>query len=416
MGALYRVSVTRSHLSGRIDLVTTFTERAVRRGHIAAATFFFTNGAVFANLVPRYPELKEMLGLNATIYGVVLAMNPIGAIVAGIAAGALIRRFGSATVAVLGTLGVGIGVTAAAWSPNVWILASAFFVAGSFDAITDVAQNANALRVQAVRGRSIINSMHALWSLGAVTGGGIAAAAIALHIPVEWHIFGSSLVIVLVAFWARTQSLPGAEHESGEAPAHAAARRPANRATITIVLMLAALVLVSIGGGLTEEVAFSWASLYLGDEVGAPASLAAAGFIGLVGAQFIGRMVSDRLVGRFGARAVVTFSGILIAGGIGLAISVPTVWGACLGFALAGFGCAPSIPLAMQQADRVPGLRPGTGLTIVTWLMRLAFLIAPPLVGTIADATSIRVGLLVSLTGGVLVAVLSFVMPSKVKS
>jgi MFS family permease len=398
---------------GQDLLVTIYSERALRRGHIAAATFFFTNGAVFANLVPRYPELKEALGLSATIYGVVLAMNPVGAIVAGIAAGALIRRFGSAAVAVFGTLGLGVGVTAAAWAPNVWILACAFFIGGSLDAITDVAQNANALRVQAARGRSIINSMHALWSLGAVTGGAIAAAAIALDIPVNWHILGYSIVLVGVAFWARTQSLPGSESESGGGSAGADPARPAGRASTAIVFTLTALVLIAIGGGLTEEVAFSWAALYLGDEVGAPASLAAAGFIGLVGAQFIGRMVSDRLVDRFGERAVIICSGLFIAAGIGLAIGVPTVWGACLGFALAGFGCAPAIPLAMQQADRIPGLRAGTGLTIVTWLMRLAFLVAPPLVGSIADATSIRVGLAVSLTGGLIVLGLSFVMPRR---
>src|SRR5690606_400011 len=173
-----------------------------------------------------------------------------------------------------------------------------------------------------------------------------------------------------------------------------------------VVFLIVALLLIAIGGGLVEEVSFSWASLYLSDEIGAPASLAAAGFVGLVGAQFVGRIVSDRLVDRFGARAVVTVAGVLIAGGIGLALGVPTVWGACAGLVPAGFGCAPTIPLARQQADRIPGLRPGVGLTIVTWLMRLAFLVAPPLVGAIADASSLRAGLAVSLTGGLVVLAL----------
>ena len=394
--------------------MTTFTERALKRAHIAAALFFFTNGAVFANIVPRYPEIKQALGLSATVYGTVLAMNPIGAITAGALAGVFIRRFGSAWVAAFGTLTLGVGVAAAAWAPNVWLLALGLLLAGAFDAITDVAQNAQALRVQSARGRSIINSMHALWSLGAVTGGGIAAGAIALGIPVKWHLLASSTVLVGIAFFARAWALKGPEEEAGEQAE--AQERPRTGAAKTVAFVLVALVLIAIGGGLTEEVAFSWASLYLRDEAGAPAALAAAGFIGLVGAQFIGRIVSDRLVDRFGERLVVTASGLFIAAGIGLAIGVPTVWGACAGFALAGFGCAPAIPLAMQQADRLPGLKPGTGLTIVTWLMRLAFLVAPPLVGAIADATSIRVGLAVSLTGGVLVAVLAVVMPSKVKS
>jgi len=385
-------------------------DRVLRRAHIAAALFFFTNGAVFANLVPRYPEIKESLGLSATVYGTVLAMNPVGAIAAGVAAGALIRCFGSAWIAAFGTLVLGAGVAAAAWAPNVWLLGLGLLVAGAFDAITDVAQNAHALRVQSARGRSLINSMHALWSLGAVLGGGMAAGAIALDIPLKWHLLASSAVFVGASFFARSWALPGPEEEAGAEREHTA---PAPRARLgaVIALSLTALVLIAIGGGLVEEVAFSWASLYLRDEAGAPAALAASGFIGLVGAQFIGRIVSDRLVDHFGARSVVRAAGILIAAGIGLAVGVPTVWGVCIGFALAGFGCAPTIPLAMQQADRLPGLRPGTGLTIVTWLMRLAFLVAPPLVGMIADASSIRVGLLVSLTGGVVVLVLAFVMP-----
>ena len=49
----------------------------------------------------------------------------------------------------------------------------------------------------------------------------------------------------------------------------------------------------------------------------------------------------------------------------------------------------------MHGADQLPGLRAGTGLTAVTWLMRIGFVASPPVVGLIADATSLRVGLLV---------------------
>lgn len=390
--------------------MTTSPDRALRRGHIAASTFFFTNGAVFANLVPRYPELKDALDMSATVYGVVLAMNPVGAMLAGVAAATLIRRFGSARVAAITSALLAAGILAAASAPSVLLLGAAFLAAGAMDAISDVAQNANALRVQERKGRSIINSMHALWSLGAVTGGGIAAGAIALGVPLQLHILITSSVLAAVALVAMTWALPGPEQESS-ATGEIRIAKAAGGVTPKVVFLIVALLLIAIGGGLVEEVSFSWASLYLSDEIGAPASLAAAGFVGLVGAQFVGRIVSDRLVDRFGARAVVTVAGVLIAGGIGLAIGVPTVWGACAGFVLAGFGCAPTIPLAMQQADRIPGLRPGVGLTIVTWLMRLAFLVAPPLVGAIADASSLRAGLAVSLTGGLVVLALSFVMP-----
>lgn len=69
---------------------------------------------------------------------------------------------------------------------------------------------------------------------------------------------------------------------------------------------------------------------------------------------------------------------------MGLALAVPTVPGTVLGFAAAGFGVATLVPAAMHEADELPGLKPGSGLTLVSWLMRLGFLLSPPVVGLVA--------------------------------
>ena len=80
---------------------------------------------------------------------------------------------------------------------------------------------------------------------------------------------------------------------------------------------------------------------------------------------------------------------------MGLALAFPTVPGTIAGFAAAGFGIATLVPSAMHGADSLSGLRAGTGLAVVSWLMRIGFLLSPPVVGLIADETSLRVGLLV---------------------
>lgn len=74
-------------------------------------------------------------------------------------------------------------------------------------------------------------------------------------------------------------------------------------------------------------------------------------------------------------------------------------------FAAAGYGVATLIPAAMQVADELPGLKHGAGLTIVSWLLRLGFLLSPPIVGLVADNAGLRTGLLVVPIAGV-VAVL----------
>lgn len=80
---------------------------------------------------------------------------------------------------------------------------------------------------------------------------------------------------------------------------------------------------------------------------------------------------------------------------------------AVLGFAAADFGAAVLAPAAMHEADELPGLRPGSGLAVVSWLMRLGFLLSPPVVGPVADAAGLRTGLLVAPLAGLLVLLLA---------
>ncbi|MFK0131440.1 MFS transporter [Streptomyces rubiginosohelvolus] len=385
---------------------------AARHARAAVAVLFFTNGALFANLLPRYPQIKEDLAIGNGAYGLAVAAFPAGAITAGLAAGVLVRRMGSARVAVLGTLLTGAGILAAGLAPSVALFATALFLAGAMDALTDVAQNAHGLRVQRLYGRSILNSFHAIWSIGAVTGGLMAAAAMSLGLSLGVHLAVAAVVLVTAAGAALRFCLPGPDNEPEEAGPEQRGTEGA-RGTSRVGLVLAALVLIATAGTLVEDAGNSWAALYLSDALHASAALAASGFIALVGAQFIGRIIGDRLVDRFGQRAVARSGGLITAVGMGLALTVPTLPGTVLGFALAGFGVATLVPAAMHEADALPGLKPGSGLTIVSWLMRLGFLLSPPIVGQVADAAGLRTGLLVIPAAGVLVVLLTGVLRAR---
>ncbi|MEU5038211.1 MFS transporter [Streptomyces rubiginosohelvolus] len=385
---------------------------AARHARAAVAVLFFTNGALFANLLPRYPQIKEDLAIGNGAYGLAVAAFPAGAITAGLAAGVLVRRMGSARVAVLGTLLTGAGILAAGLAPSVALFATALFLAGAMDALTDVAQNAHGLRVQRLYGRSILNSFHAIWSIGAVTGGLMAAGAMSLGLSLGVHLAVAAVVLVAAAGAALRFCLPGPDNEPAEAGPEQHGTEGAH-GTSRVGLVLAALVLIATAGTLVEDAGNSWAALYLSDALHASAALAAWGFIALVGAQFIGRIIGDRLVDRFGQRAVARSGGLITAVGMGLALAVPTLPGTVLGFALAGFGVATLVPAAMHEADALPGLKPGSGLTIVSWLMRLGFLLSPPVVGQVADAAGLRTGLLVIPAAGVLVVLLAGVLRAR---
>lgn len=400
--------------------------RDVRRARTAVGILFFTNGAIFANLLPRYPALKAELGLADVEFGAAVAASPLGALIAGLAAGVLIRRYRSARVAVAATVLASVGILLAGLAPGWLVLAGALFLAGAMDSITDVAQNSHALRVQRLYGRSIINSFHAVWSIGAVTGGIMGAAAAQVRLPILVHLSVTAVLFSAFAVAALAWLLKGPEPEPGEGgaahahppqadPEDGVVRAAAPRALGLVARygVLLALVIIASGGAIVEDAGSTWSAIYLSRDLEASAFVAGLGFISLQGMQFIGRMLGDRMVDRFGQRAIARLGGVLVLAGMGGALAFPSVVGTIVGFGVAGFGVATLIPAAMQAADELPGFKPGTGLTIVGWLLRVGFLVSPPIVGAIADASSLRLGLIFIPAAGLLVLVFSRVLATR---
>jgi MFS family permease len=407
-----------------------------RRARVAVAAVFFTNGAIFANLLPRYPAIKDELDLTNVAFGLAVAAFPLGALIFGLSAGALIRRFRSSRVAVAGTIVAALGILLAGIAPGWGVLAAGMFVAGAADSITDVAQNSHGLRVQRIYKRSILNSFHAVWCAGAVLGSIMGAAAAELGLPSAVHLTASAVLFSAVALVCYRFLLPGDEHEeeeatesdaSGATDGNAVGAALENEASVSGEArrrrlgsfakygILGALVLIAASGGLVEDAGSSWAAIYLSGSLGATTFIAGLGFVALQGMQFVGRMLGDGLVDRFGQRAVARGGGVLVLVGMGLALAFPSIPGTIVGFGAAGLGIATLIPAAMHAADEVPGFRRGSGLTIVSWLLRLGFLASPPVVGAVADAVSLRAGLIVVPLTGVVVLLASRVLSTRTR-
>ncbi|MEZ7124368.1 MFS transporter [Nonomuraea sp. AD125B] len=417
--------------------------RQARQARAAVAALFLTNGAVFFNVVPRYPQIKADLGVSNAVFGGAVAGFPIGALLAGLLAGVFVRRFGSARVAVFGTVVTTLAILAIPFAPNWIVFGGVLFVVGALDAVVDVAQNAHGLRVQRLYQRSILNSLHGVWSIGAVLGGLMGSAAAGLRLPLAVHLGISAALISVVAVVAHRFLLPGGEDAERAAappagdghppagdghppaadghpatahgrpaavddgdPVAAAGRRSLARPA---VWMLAALGLLAACGALVEDAGASWGALYL---TGLHADAATAGLavVAFQTAMTIGRLSGDRVVDRFGQRTVTRLGGLLAAAGMGAALAVPSVPSALAGFVLAGLGTATLVPAAMHTADELPGLPPGTGLTVVSWLLRGGFLLSPLLVGFVADLVSLRVGLLSVVIAGLVTFVLARVL------
>ena len=52
------------------------------RARAGISLFFFTNGAMMAGLLPRYPEVKAAFGLTNTEFGLMVAIGPLASMLA----------------------------------------------------------------------------------------------------------------------------------------------------------------------------------------------------------------------------------------------------------------------------------------------------------------------------------------------
>ncbi len=386
----------------------------LRRARAAVGACFFVNAVLYANVVPRLPEIKADLGLSNSSLGAALAALPLGALLAALSSAALMRRFGSARVASSGLVLLAVTVWTVSLAPNWAAFAAAMLVAGALDAIIDVAQNAHGLRVQRLYQRSILNAFHGIWSIGAVCGGLLGSAAAGLDVPLTAHLGGAAVVFGGLALLAHRAMLPGADdadrtagadlHHAAVEPAGDTASDPAPPAHgghwRAAAPALAALGLLATCGAVVEDAGASWSALYLRTELMTGAATAGLGFVALQGAMTVGRLTGDRVVDRFGQRRVARAGGALTAVGMGLALAVPTVPTALIGFALAGLGVATLVPAVYHAADELPGLSSGSGLTVINWLLRIGFLVSPLLIGVLADATTLRWALLTVVVAG----------------
>lgn len=164
---------------------------------------------------------------------------------------------------------------------------------------------------------------------------------------------------------------------------------------------------------LIEDAGFSWATLFMRDYANTGAALAGSGYVVLLSTHALGRFIADPLVGRFGPRAVVAGGGALILAGMGGGLLIGTTPALLFGFATAGIGASASVPLAYNAAHDIRGMDPAVGLTIVSWLGRLAFLVAPPLVGVLVQYTSLLAAMLVIPAAGLALMASSLVLASR---
>ena len=156
---------------------------------------------------------------------------------------------------------------------------------------------------------------------------------------------------------------------------------------IPVLYVLGAMALFSM---VPEGAVLDWAAVYVKSELGADLTRQGLAFGLFSGAMAVIRFGGDAVRNRFGAVKTLRVSGIIGALGIFIGAVAPNDMVAIAGFAFAGIGVANMVPIMFSAAGNYPGLPPGSGIATTTMIGYTGYLLAPSVIGFVAQHVGFR--------------------------
>lgn len=350
-----------------------------RAARLSIATFFFIAGLCFSSWASRIPDIKLRLHLSDGGLGAVLLALPAGLMLSLPFSGWLVHHFGSRKMVLLASVIYPLFLCTIGLVHETWQLVAVLFGFGLVGNLFNIAVNTQAVTLEALFGRSIMASFHGIWSLAGFTGASIGTLMINFHLLPFTHfciITGTAYLLIILLYRNTLQQDINAGDD-----------RPLFAKPDSTLLKLG---LIAMCCMVCEGAMFDWSGVYFQKVVEAPKGLIPLGYTAFMSTMAGGRFAGDRLVARLGTLRVLQLSGLVIASGLTIAIVFPAAVTATLGFMLVGIGVSSVVPLVYGVAGKSTQFSPGVALAAVSTIGYLGFLAGPPMIGFIADLSSLR--------------------------
>lgn len=353
-----------------------------RDAAFAVAALFFVNGATFSNWLPRIPEIRDRLGLGNAGLGATLLGGGLGGVIGSLAVARLLRPLGSRRLLVGAAVALSIGMPFIALVPVAPLLLVLLTLLGTLDVFNDVSMNAQGVMVQQNLGRSIMNRLHAMWSLGFTGGAVIGSAASAAHIDIRIHlgVVGAVLVgtVLVVQRWLIPADAP-VEPPPTELSGGRFAASPA-----MVAMAFAALAAISL-----EVLPNDWSAVLMRDvfEAGRFSGL---GTVACAGAMLVGRLGGDHVLDRVGEDRLLRAALWVVAAGTVITVTAPVTALGILGLVIWGLGLSVVFPQLYATAARLPGTSAGAGLGSMLLGQRLGAMLTAAATGALAQWVNLR--------------------------
>jgi hypothetical protein len=349
---------------------------SARASQLAVASLFAALGFNYGTWTARLPAIKDNLGLSTSQLSLMLLAAALGSVFSFPVTATLLHRLGSRGASVASGAVLPLMLLGLAFAPGFAFACAVMVVHGVVASTMDVAMNAQGVEVERVHGQAVMSRLHAAFCLGTMGGALLASGVTGLTGSVPLH-FGMAALLV----WAAVL-LPRSALVADEGPAEGT-RSFALPSGAALWLGAMAFLGMIVEGGMVD-----WSTLYLKESAGASQQVAPLGIASLQGAMLATRWVGDHARTRWGARAILFHGSLLAGAALAVALVLGGVVPGLLGFGLAGVGIAIVSPCVYAAGAKQGAVALASTMTLGS----VGFLVGPPLIGSVAQATSLAWG------------------------
>ena len=357
-------------------------EKAISKNRTrwAIGSAFFLHGLCFSSWGARIPSLQQKLSLSEVELGSVLFALPIGSIISMPVASWLVGKYGSRKILTTALVLYSLMLITLSLASSPLQLAALLIAFGFISNMVNVSVNTQAVALESLLGKSVMASLHGLWSLAGFIGAGIGAVMIAMKTDLFSHfLIMFMMAIFIVIFNARF---------------FITENRDAHNKTPTFSLPnkeLLGLGLIAFACMICEGAMFDWSGVYFKNVIQVKPEWIGVGYASFMSTMAGTRFFADHLIMSKGINKVLKTCGVLIAVGLMISVVYPTMLTGIIGFLLVGAGTSAVVPLVFAQAGKVPNQSPSSSIAAVSTIGFLGFLFGPPMIGWVAGASSLRI-------------------------
>jgi len=367
---------------------------------------YFAPAWVFASLniaigtwVLYLPSVKEKLALSDGELGIALFSLALGTLASLPFVPYLNKKFGTGQCTKYGIILFAIAYISPLLAPTYPLLCCGLFLTGMITGFTDISMNALVSEIEKLDTLNFMSAAHGFFSLGGVIGAGIGSLLLLFFTSPAWHMFAVAIFLVITNLLLAKQYIAIKQPEMPE-------EKTVNKWKSFKLLIGLSLIgfIIMCNEGAVEH----WSNLYLLEIVQVHSTaLAGLGFIAFSITMTIGRFLGDQVSARFGALKIILYGCLMAILGYFFILTSQLVL-TVIGFAILGFGLSVIVPELFRLAGKTEGVPSSVGISIVSGVGFLGFLLGPVLLGLISDFAGLKTSYVCLLVFMMVALLLSF--------